>query len=220
MALLTVTEVAQRLGVSARRVQYLIARGELRALARGVVDDASVDRLLAARGGSRTRPWSEATAWAAVALLSDRNAPWVGDSQRSRLRGRLRRLDSPELVVRARARATASRYAGHPSTGPRLRNEIVDTAAGAAVLGLADTAAVDGYVSANALDQLIARHGLVLDDNGRFTIRATGMPIEIVAELAEAGPVLAALDLAESPDTRERRAGRQALTAALERFRD
>ncbi|WP_327006824.1 helix-turn-helix domain-containing protein [Dactylosporangium sp. NBC_01737] len=219
MALLTVAEAAERLGVTVRRVQHLVAGGTLRSVARGVVDEASVERYLASRGGFRWRPWSEPTAWGAVALLSGRDAAWMGESQRSRLRGRLRELSAGELAGRARGRAEASRYTGHTSTAGRLRGQVVDTSAAAEALGLTATAAVDGYVAAGDLDALVARHGLIRDDAGPFTLRATGMAIDVVADLARTGPVVAALDLAESLDVRERRAGVDALTDALERFR-
>jgi hypothetical protein len=72
MSLLAFSEAAERLGVSTRQVQHLVARRELRSLARGVVDETSVERLLAVRRGEHTRTWAETTAWAAVALLSGR----------------------------------------------------------------------------------------------------------------------------------------------------
>jgi hypothetical protein len=219
MELLTVADAAQRLGVTTRRVQHLVANGTLRMITRGVVDETSVERYLASRGGFRWRPWSEPTAWGAVALLSGRDAAWMGESQRSRLRGRLRALGARELAGRARGRAVVSRYTGHTSTAGRLRGQVVDTSAAAEALGLTATASVDGYVAAAELDGLVARHGLIRDDAGPFTLRATGMPLDVVADLARSGPVVAALDLAESLDVRERRAGVEALTGALERFR-
>ena len=210
---------AQRLGVSTRRVQHLVASGTLRMLARGVVDETSVERYLATHRGFRWRPWSEPTSWGAVALLSDRDAAWMGDSQQSRLRGRLRAVNAGELAGRARARAVVSRYTGHTSTAGRLRGHVVDTAAAAEALGLTGTAAVDGYVAAGELDAIVARHGLIRDDGGAFTLRATGFPLDLVTDLARGGTVLAALDLAESLDVRERHAGLDALTGTLERFR-
>ncbi|MEV4507451.1 hypothetical protein AB0K00_00635 [Dactylosporangium sp. NPDC049525] len=219
MELLTVASAAQRLGVTTRRVQHLVASGQLRMLARGVVDETSVERYLASRGDFRGRPWLEPTAWGAVALLSGRDAAWMGESQRSRLRGKLRTLGARELAGRARGRAVVSRYTGHTSTAGRLRGQVVDTSAAAEALGLTATAAVDGYVAAGELDALVARHGLVRTDAGPFTLRATGMPLDVVTDLAHSATVLAALDLAESLDIRERSAGIDALTGALERFR-
>jgi hypothetical protein len=217
MALLAVAEAAARLGVSERQVRHLAASGELRLLARGAIDEGSVDRLLAVRGQSHRRAWSTATAWAAIALLSGVDAAWLGDSQRSRLKGRLRALSAEQLVERARDRAVTSRYAGHASTAVRLRAQVVDTTAAAARLGLAETPAVDGYVAADELDELVRRHALIRDDSGTYTLRATTMDLAVVQALAQ-GTVLAALGLAESLDIRERRVGLDALDRVLADF--
>jgi hypothetical protein len=214
MPLLAVTEAAERLGVSSRQVRHLAASGELHLLARGVVDEASVDRLLAVRGGSHRRAWSERTAWGAVALLSGAEATWMGESQRSRLKGRLRELSGAQLVERARDRAVASRYAGHASTAARLRAEVIDTTEAATGLGLVETSAVDGYLGAESLGELVTRHGLIRDDGGNYTLRATTMDLAVVKELAQS-TALAVLDLAESLDVRERRVGLDALDDAL-----
>jgi hypothetical protein len=219
MTLLAVSEAAERLGVSTRQVQHLVARGELRSLARGVVDETSVERLLAVRRGSHVRAWAEATAWGAVALLSGRDAGWIGESQRSRLRGRLRGLGADELVQRARGRASVTRYAAHRSTGGRLLKDLLDTSAAAGRLGLVATNAIDGYLAAIDLEAVVTRHGLIRDDAGGVTLRATTMALEVVRELATHETVLAALDLAESLDVRERRAGIDALDRALGAFR-
>jgi hypothetical protein len=219
MELLTVAGAAQRLGVTTRQVQHLVASGALRMLARGVVDETSVERYLASRGGFRWRPWSEPTAWGAVALLSGRDAVWMGASQRSRLRRRLSAMNAEELAGHARGRAVVSRYTGHTSTASRLRPRVVDTSGAAEALGLTATAAVDGYVAAGELDAIVAGHGLIRDDAGPFTLRAVGMPLDVVADLARTAAALAALDLAGSLDVRERRAGLDALTGALEQLR-
>jgi len=220
MTLLAVSEAAERLGVSARQVQHLVARGELRSLARGVVDETSVERLLAVRRGSHTRAWGESTAWAAVALLSGSDAGWLGESQRSRLRGRLRDLGADELVERARGRARVTRYAAHRSTRERLRRELVETSAAAERLGLAATNAIDGYLATTDVEAVVARHGLVRDDAGSVTLRATAMDLDVVRDFPGGDDVLAALDLAESLDVRrERRAGLDANDRALGEFR-
>lgn len=215
MSLLAVSEAAERLGVSTRQVQHLVERGELRSLARGVVDETSVERLLAVRRGSHTRAWAEWTAWAAVALLSGREAGWLGESQRSRLRGRLRGMGADELVDRARGRARVSRYVAHRSAGERLRADLVDTSVAARRLGLAATNAIEGYLAATDANAVVSRHGLIRDDTGRVTLRATSVDLDVVRDLVSAGDVLVALDLAESLDVRERRAGMDALDRAL-----
>lgn len=219
MTLLAVSEAAERLGVSTRQVQHLVARGDLRQLARGVLDETSVERLLAVRGGSHRRAWSTETAWGAVALLSGAAASWMGETQRSRLKARLRALDAPDLVERARDRAAVRRYAAHASAGRYLRDELVRATDGSDQLGLAATNAIDGYVSQCAAAGVISRHGLIRDDDGLVTLRTTSIDLEVIRDLARRGVVLAALDLAESLDVRERRAGLDTLDRALASFR-
>jgi hypothetical protein len=210
---------SDRLGVSTRQVQYLVARGDLRSIARGVIDDASVDRYLAARQESRRRAWSEATAWGAIGLLCGHQVSWMGNTQRSRLRTRLRSLAAEELVGRARGRAVTKRYASHSSAPARIAQHLVDTAEAAEALGLARTADIDGYVASAKAGALVAAHGLIRDDNGRVTLRETDMDLTVVAELAQSGPVLTALDLAESLDVRERAVGINTLGKALDLHR-
>lgn len=215
---MAVSEAAERLGISTRQVQQLVAQGELRQLARGVVDETSVERLVAVRGGSHKRAWSEETAWGAVALLSGADAGWMGETQRSRLKGRLRRLDAAELVERARERAHVTRYRAHSSAGRYLLGVLVDTADAARRLGLAETSDIDGYLAAKDVDGLVAGHGLIRDDEGRVTLRATRIDLDVVRDLSKRSDVLAALDLAESLDVRERRAGLDGLDRALRAF--
>jgi len=219
MSLIAVSEAAERLGVSTRQVQHLVAQGDLRQLARGVVDETSVERLLAVRGDSHERAWSESTAWGAVALLSGADAEWMGERQRSRLKARLRGLSAAELVERTRERADVTRYRAHSSAGKYLLAELVYPANVAGGLGLADTNNIDGYLAADDVAGVVSRHGLNRDDEGRVTLRATTMDLGLVRDLSGRGAVLAALDLAESLDVRERRAGLDALDRALEAFR-
>lgn len=219
MSMLGVSEAAERIGVSTRQVQHLVSRGDLRSVARGFVDASSVDRLIAVRQGGRARAWSEATAWGAVALLSGMDAAWMGESQRSRLRARLREINAEELVARSRNRAVVRRYSGHPSAVSRVRAVTVSTHLATRRLGLADANAVDAYVDADELDDVVRSHALALDASGTFTLRATTMAIDVVAELVIDGDVVAAMDLAESLDVRERNAGMKALQDALESLR-
>lgn len=214
-----VSEAAERLGLSTRRVQHLVASGDLQQVARGVIDATSVERLIAVRGGSHARAWSEPTAWGAVALLSAANAGWMGDRQRARLKARLRGLSAVDLVERARGRAVVTRYRAHSSAGKYLLAELVHPVDVASRLGLAETPAIDGYLSAGEMAGVVSRHGLIRDDDGRATLRATTMDLDVVRDLFHDDVVLAALDLAESLDLRERRAGLDALDRVLEDFR-
>lgn len=220
VGLMMVSEAAERLGVSTRQVQHLVAQGELRQLARGVVDGTSVERLVAVRGGSHQRAWSEPTAWAAVSLLSGGDGSWLGLTQRSRLRSRLRGLTASEFVERARGRAVVRRYRAHSSAGQYLLGLLVCATDAGRQLGLAETTSIDGYLAIGEVEDVVRAHGLIRDDEGRVTLRATGMDLDTVRDLAQRGVVLAALDLAESLDVRERRAGLEALDNALGSFRD
>lgn len=218
MSLLAVRDAAERLGVSTRQVQHLVAQGELTALARGVIDSGSLEAFLAVRGQRRTRAWSPATAWGAVAILSGLEVTWIGDTQRSRLKARLRMMSAADLVERSRDRADAVRYAGHSAIVERLKDAIVDTTSARSRLGLADVAAVDGYVAAQGLDDLVRKFGLARDSDGSITLRRTGFSIDTITRISDASTVLAALDNAGSLDTRERTAGLDALTDALEKL--
>lgn len=219
MSVLEVGEAARILGVSPRQVQHLVAAGSITPIARGVVDAQSVDLLVARRGVSHRRPWAPETAWAAVSVLSGGDAGWLGGPQRSRLRSRLYDFDAERLVERSRARAVVTRYRAHPSAKKRLRKRIVTTDSADELLGLADSSKVDGYVAASELGDVVQEFGLLRDDSGEVTLRATTMPLNVVADLAASSTTLAALDLAESLDIREQTAGLARLTRALEEYR-
>lgn len=142
----------------------------------------------------------------------------MGTSQRSRLKHHLRHLTATDVVDRARNRAKVHRYEGHSQAANRLRHDIVDTASAGQAVGLAGTDRVDGYVAAQDLRQIVTRHALVAAPDGQFTLRAATMELAIVRTLVDSSPVLAALDLAESLDVRERRAGLDSLDTALRRL--
>lgn len=219
MTVVTVSSAAERLGVSTRQVQHLVAQGKLQQVARGVIDESSVERHVAVRGRSHRRAWSEATAWAAVSLLSGGDAQQIGESQRSRMKNRLRHLSATELAERARGRALVTRYRAHSSASQYLRGELVSATEPANRFGLAEATGIDGYLGVKDLDKVVGRHGLIRDDDGRVTIRATTIDLDVVRELVERSVVLGAVDLAESLDIRERRVGLDAIDRALTAFR-
>jgi len=219
--LIAVSAAARLLGVSERRVRQMAGSGDLTLPARGLVDRASLQRHLATRQGAHTRAWSCETAWAGVALLCGVEVDWLGTVQRSRLRTSLRATTAQALVSRARNRASVHRYAGHSSTGARLRTEIV-VVGRVGQLGLVGEAGqLDGYVATASLAALVTRHALTEDPHGQFALRATDFDLTTIAAIAAAGsvPVLAALDSAESLDARERGVALDALAQALARFR-
>ncbi|MDK3256579.1 helix-turn-helix domain-containing protein [Blastococcus capsensis] len=221
MKLVTSQQAADRIGVSIRQVQRLVAGGSLVAVGIDRIDAGSVDSWLAQRDGSRLRAWEEPTAWAAVALLEGRPAPWLGQSQRSRLRSALAGATAAELTARTRNRAQVWRFSGKPRALDRLAREVIASGATRGVGGLPAAAdRLDGYVDHSALQRLVTRSHLEADPGGRVTLRATGMPADVVAALAGGtNQVLAGLDLAGSSDARERSAGRRLLDRARARLR-
>lgn len=218
---MTTQQAAERLGVSVRHVQRLVAAGDIAAVGTDRVDAESLVHWLAQREGSRVRAWEEATAWGAVDLLEGGSAPWLGQSQRSRVRAVLAGTGAAELAARTRNRAEVLRFHAHPKAVGRLAREVIASGAGRDVGGLtAVHDRVDGYVAASALDRLTTRYRLEGDPSGAVVLRATGMPLDVVTDLAQgARQVLAGLDLVGSTDARERAAGSRILERALGRVR-
>jgi hypothetical protein len=225
---MSVSEAAQLLRVTEKQVQHLGRRGEVVYVARGLLDGASVRARQAARQGTHTRAWSACTAWAAVALLSGRDATWLGQAQASRLRSRLRVTDSSGLVASTRNRALVRRFAGHDAAAVRLARDprTVGRRVLRGVVGHGQHVEGDWYVGAPDLKDLMLAYGLRADPGGNFVLRsvATGDPahgavaLDLVRELMT-DDVLTALDSATSADPRERGAATRALDDALARFR-
>jgi hypothetical protein len=219
-----VDEAARMLGVTKRHVARLGEHGQVRYLARGLVDRGSVNEYLSERAFSRSRPWSEATAWAAVALLSGIEVDWLGQVQTSRLRGRLRRLaadenGSNELVGRARERASVRTYESFGFLVSRVRKDLV--VVGRRRLGLSDQRKdrIDGYVNSDVLARLEKSLGLSRNTRGTMILRATDFDLDIIKRIATKGNgALAALDAAGSMDHREHGVGVRALTKYLQDF--
>lgn len=218
MAAIDYREAARRLDLSERQVERLVRAGELLKVHRGLVDETSL-ALHQARIRRRGRGWDEATAWAAIAMLTGERADWLGQTQRSRLKRMLKQLSAEDVVARARNRAHVHRFGGLDSAIRRATSEIIDAHANDAALGLTASDRVDGYVAAANLPGLVRRLRLHEDLDGRLTLRATAFDTDVVRSLAGHGHVVAAIDLAESTDPRERGAGRDALAAALDGLR-
>ena len=221
MALMTTQQTADRLGVSVRHVQRLVAGGGLVAIGPDRVDAESVAQWMAQREGSRLRAWEEPTAWAAVALLEGEPASWLGQAQRSRLRSALADATGVELAARTRNRAGIHHFHAHPRALGRLVRDIIESGATQGVGGLtAATDRLDGYVAGSELRRVEQRYRLSPDPAGNVVLRTTAMPTDVVADVARCRRhVLAGLDLAGSTDTRERSAGHRILDRALAALR-
>lgn len=223
MGEMTTVATAEELGVSVRQVARLAHAGELtitRTVAGALLlDTASVHRL-AQRNRHKGRPWTAATAWAALALLSGEHVDWLDSAALSRLRHRLRASSASELSWMTRRRATVrhmqgwGRYAGLLASG---RSALHDQSTAAQFDLTAGAGGTDGYVRATDFTALTATLGLFDDVDGDVTVRvvpaAAGYKVDRVLTAA------VAVDLAESLDTRESAAGVRVLESLLADFR-
>jgi hypothetical protein len=203
------------LGVSPREVRRLAADGRIqgsRYVGRTLVLDAAEVHRLARGRRHQGRPWSERVAWAALNLLSGKEAGWLSAPERTRLMHRLRRITVEELDYLAMHRALVRRYRGRESTLDALEAYIVPTGGSAfddaqlRLLGLAGTSqGLDGYAPLSELEILQAKFGLVEDPAGNVTLR--GVSVEDAFEDGVTPRAAVFLDLAGSLNTRESVAG-------------
>ena len=223
MGEMTTVACAEVLGVSARQIARLARAGEL-TVTRMVggallLDGASVHRL-AKHGRHNGRPWTAATAWAALALLSGESVDWLDAAAKSRLRHRLRASSASELCWTTRRRATVHRMQGWGKDQGLLHSG-VSALRDPAMSELFDLTAVergaDGYVCARIFSDVVRKLGLVDDVDGDVTVRVVpddaGYAVDHVLTAA------VAVDLAESLDTRESAAGLRVLEDLLDAFR-
>jgi len=223
MSEMTTVACAEILGISARQVARLARAGEL-TVSRTVggallVDGASVHRL-AKHGRHNGRPWTAATAWAALVLLSGERVDWLDAAAQSRLRHRLRASSASELCWTTRRRATVHRMRGWGKNEGLLHSG-VSALRDPAMSELFDLTAVergaDGYVCASNFADVVKKLGLIDDVAGDVTVRAvpddSGYAVDHVLTAA------VAVDLAESLDTRESAAGLRVLEDLLDAFR-
>ena len=223
MSEMTTVACAEVLGISARQVARLARAGEL-TVSRTVggallVDGASVHRL-AKHGRHNGRPWTAATAWAALALLSGERVDWLDSSAMTRLRHRLRASSASELCWMTRRRATVHRMQGWgKDTG--LLHSGVSALRDPAMSELFDLTAVDrgadGYVCTSNFADLVKKLGLIDDVDGDVTVRVVPDDAGYARDHVLIAAV--AIDLAESLDTRESAAGTRVLEDLLDAFR-
>ena len=218
MKLFSVAAAAAELGVSPRRVRQMLAGGALAGQRVGgvwVVDEPAVRVAERVRRPAH-RPWTAAAAWAVLALACGEE-PAGSPAARSRARERYAR-GVPELLDQLRERAAFRWFYAHPAAVPRIteRDGVVRTAASAAPdhdLALGGGGPLDAYVRAGELAALLeevpmeegadphnVRLRTVPDACWPFTPGAAAAPLPIVA-----------VDLAESPNARERRLGAELL---------
>jgi len=214
MTQMTTSAAADRLGVSQRQVQRLIAAGDLpasRTAGDAWVVDALALNALARTRPARGRPWSPGTAWAALWQLSGLDADWLDRRSASRLAERHASLDAEGLLHAARRRAVVHRFRVSDSFIEELTASVVRSGASAMtteVFGMGrDAARVDGYCDDGALDGLVRDFHMVDDARGNATLRAAPLRALPIGERDEMPVAVVAADLAESLEVRERAAG-------------
>jgi excisionase family DNA binding protein len=209
----SVPEVATRLQVNAARVRAMIAAGLLEAVKVGkrwVVSAASVEERgrVSVRAG---RPLSPRRAWGLLLLASGARPAWLSPPEVSRLRAWLKAGRLPALVPRLRTRAGVHRLRAHPSELERLARSVVPAGVSAAAdhdVDLAPSSGLlDGYVRSRDLARLLKRHRLEPSSRPNVILRAVEGPWPFRRGGGSAPAAVVAVDLIESADARERRAG-------------
>ena len=223
MSDMTASAAAERLGVSQRQVERLARAGELmvtRTVGGALLLDSGSVHRWAQRDRHRGRPWSPATAWAALTLLSGARVDGLSPPALSRLRHRLRNSDASDLPWRVRRRATTHRMQGWGAdTG--LLNTGISALRDPDVAALFELSAVargnDGYVLAGEFPGVVTMLGLVDDVAGNTVVRVVPEDAGYCVDRVLTAAV--ALDLCESLDTRESAAGQKVLQYLLDDFR-
>lgn len=219
---MTTAVAAERLGVSQRQVQRLIEARELPATRTAgdawVVDALAVNAMARTRP-ARGRPWSPATAWAALWRVSGLEVDWLDRRTTRRLDDRLASIDVEELVHATRRRAVIRRYRASESFLADLDGLVIRTGARAiepSRFGMErDLGRVDGYCTSEVATRLARDFYLVEDPRGNTTLRVAAVP-RAVLEGRDVMPVaVIAADLAESLEVRERSAGYRVLEELL-----
>ena len=213
----SVPEVAAQLRVNTARVRAMIAADLLDAAKVGkrwVVSAASVERRQ--RSSFRAgRPLSPRRAWGLLLIASGVRPAWLGPSDVSRLRGRLRADRLRALVPRLRTRALVHSFRAHPSELRRLSPAVVLAGVSAASAYKVDLVPpnhlLDGYIRRKDLPKLLKRHTLEPSSRPNVVLRAVEGPWPFEQGATVAPVAVVAADLLESDDARERRAGDQLL---------
>ncbi len=210
--MLGVAEVAEELGVSARRVRQMLADGVLGGERVGrvwIVDREQLHRIAGLRP-EVGRPWSPASAWAVLALADGREVD-LSPVDRSRARKRLG-LGLDHLVGRLAARCERRWFYAHPGVLDRLANEVVRAGISAAAHHGADlviSGSVEGYIRTGEIDQLVKHFGLD-DRTARPNVLLRIVDDDVwpfMPDQRHAARSVVGVDLLEAEDPRSRRAG-------------
>ncbi len=217
---ISIPEAADILGLSPGRVHALVINGQMPAQkvgGRWLIERGEVER----RSGQkrlRGRPFSPPNAWFLLRLASGEDPDGIDPSVRSRLRRALALEGLEQLGPRLARRGESRFYDAHRGEIPYIVEDPRFVASGisaAAALGLdvVGGAEADGYIPAGALADFAAGHALRPGDRGsNLHLRVVPDAAWWLPDGARLAPNAAiALDLAEDPDPRSAKAGRQAL---------
>ncbi len=220
---LTVREAATRLGVNSQRVRALAKAGQL-AAERGsreiLIDPSAVER----RAQQRPLPHrvlAPTNAWALLALAGqDRSITpsldAVSPSARSRLRARIRDGSIADLVPLLRKRAEVRWLHADDADLEAIMAETGIVATGVSVadayrFDIAAPGTMEFYAPAQLAAKLTRTYALEPSSRANVIMHVVSAPWPFAQELVRAPALVAAVDLADSPDQRTARAGRDYL---------
>lgn len=208
--LLTTKETAGKLGISIRRVQALVASGDLHSVRVGrtiLIRAQSLNRYRRIQGHPG-RPFSPKVAMGALFVISGEHAQWLTAQQRYRLNRYLLDTDAQSLASRVRARArTLDLFAAPPALESARENIHASGACEehAEQFMLIPQKILEGYTSETTFHQLLQHHTL-MEDHNTTTLRLH--LTEYLPQRPEPMPIgVCAADLAVSADPRESQAG-------------
>jgi hypothetical protein len=216
-----VSEVAQRLGVSAQRVRAMLRDGRLHGRRVGGIWFVDEGQLLRPR--RLGRPLSSRNAWAVVLAVARSGAPGAGprvdvfwpqphtqndplsQPDRSKLRQRLNRLvgnpDAPRLLSSWLAgRAQPITVSAPEPAALVLEPDLVASGVSDARAEMSGGGEAEYYAQPGTLPQVLRRHLLVEDPKGQVILREAGVRLDAPVPL-----LLLAADLADRGGPREMR---------------
>ncbi|MFR0564904.1 helix-turn-helix domain-containing protein [Bifidobacterium porcinum] len=220
--LLTTKETAGKLGISIRRVQALVASGDLHSVRVGrtiLIRAQSLNRYRRIQGHPG-RPFSPKVAMGALFLISDEPAEWLTPQQRYRLKRYILGADAQSLVSRVRDRArTLDLFAAPPALDAMRENIHISGACEqhAEQFMLIPQKILEGYTSETTFRQLLRHHPL-MEDHSTTTLRLH--LTDCLPQRPEPMPIgVCAADLAVSADPRESQAGLHMIDKLLAIYR-
>lgn len=212
----SVSDAAQRLGVSEQRVRAMISADAIDAEKAGGVWWISAESLarMAALHRQGGRPFSPGSAWTLLLLASGEPAAWASPKVRWRMTRALKESGLAGAFSKSARRATRHAYLAHQTELPHLAasDDLMlggVSAAGVYRLGLQGGNEVEAYVALGMFERVAKRHGLVSGSEPNIVLRT--VPDDIWALIRRpVAPIAAVLaDLAEHPDARARRVAQE-----------